>query len=336
MFWRGVTCHNCCNKKVFPFFMLLLFATLATNAQEESTYSGYMLYKPLYNPSFSGISTEMNALFMSRIMFANSISIFGIEGPVDISGLKSGLGLMVKSDKIANFEQTDVEAMYAYHRNTKAGKFGLGLTLGFYNFHVSSDWEVPADNYGNYNMISAESDPSIPSEMSNMAFGIGVGAYYETSDYYLGLSVSKLNRAEITTEVESGDGSAFFHYTRELKLMGGYNISLPNPLLDMKPTFILRSDFAAYQLTVSDLMYYKEKYWYGLGIKMSPFTSFDAVTIVLGAELLNGLNVSYLLDVNTSSMIRYGSSAMSHEFVVSYSFNLRTKREQKYKSVRYL
>ena len=83
----------------------------------------------------------------------------------------------------------------------------------------------------------------------------------------------------------------------------------------------------------SGRMYYKNKYWAGFGFRVS-LSNLAALTFLGGVELMNGLNVGYALDINTGSIFLGG--ATSHEILVTYSFNLDTKRNHKYKSVRYL
>lgn len=320
---------------------------LAVRAQQEPLFSGYMLNKVINNPAFSGTGAEINACFSNRVMFAGFgegkpvTSVLSVEGPVNILGLKSGLGLMIKSDKIGFQEQTDVEILYAYHHAFETGKLGIGLNMGFFNYHISPTWEYPNysqyDDNGEYPQDATQGDPNIPQEFSDMVFGIGLGAYYETTNYYLGLSGTRLNRAKLrytnSTGANAEAGEVFYTFEPHMYLTGGYNIALPDPLFDLRPTFMLRSDLSAWQLDINSTIFYKNRYWAGLGLRSS-FVSFDAITIIMGTELINGLNISYAFDVNTSAMIYNG--ATSHEVLVTYSFNLNTKRNQRYKSVRYL
>ena len=328
-------------KKRNSFLILLLLVNLAANAQQNPMFSGCMLGKTLHNPAFSGAGNEINAAFVNRIMFAGFgegkpiTSVLSVEGPIEILGLRSGLGVLIKSDQIGFQEQTDVEFNYAYHRDTETGRFGLGLNVGFYNYSIKGEWEI--DNHSNvhgYRMGSVTGDDAIPSNVSNMAFGIGLGAYYQSTDYFFGLSASKLNGAEIRNDTgESESGQVFYHYRPQYYLTGGYNIALPDPLFDLRPTFMLRSDLSSWQADLNGTVFYKDKHWAGIGLRSS-FISFDAVTFLFGTELINGLDLTYAIDVNTSAMIFNG--ATSHEVMVRYAFNLNTKKNQRYKSVRYL
>ncbi|MDA3816819.1 MAG: type IX secretion system membrane protein PorP/SprF, partial [Prolixibacteraceae bacterium] len=115
-------------------------------------------------------------------------------------------------------------------------------------------------------------------------------------------------------------------------LTGAYNIELPNPLFDLQPSVMLRSDLSAYMLDINGTLYIKNKYWAGFGLRSSP-RNFAAFNFLGGIELFNGLKLSYMLDINTSMLL---VAPTSHEILVTYSFNIETKRNQKYKSIRYL
>jgi type IX secretion system PorP/SprF family membrane protein len=328
-------------KKRNSFLILLLLVNLAANAQQNPMFSGCFLGKTLHNPAFSGAGNEINASFINRVMLLGIgegkpiTSVFGIEGPVEILGLRSGLGILIKSDQIGFQQQTDVEFNYSYHRDTETGRFGLGLNLGFYNYGIEGEWSVPNYSDYGYTMKPATGDVAIPKNQTKMVFGIGLGAYYQSSDYFMGLSASHLNGTVLRndTETSAEEAIAFMSYRPHYYLTGGYNIALPDPLFDLRPAVMLRSDLASWQVDVNGTVFYKDKLWAGLGLRSS-FISFDAVTVLFGTELFDGLGFTYLLDVNTSALFPKG--ATNHEVMISYAFNIKTKKNQKYKSVRYL
>ena len=72
-----------------------------------------------------------------------------------------------------------------------------------------------------------------------------------------------------------------------------------------------------------------DRFWGGISYRMN-----DAVALLLGMELFNGLKLGYSFDLVTSSIGYYGFS--SHEIFISYSVNLERNRNQKYKSIRFL
>jgi type IX secretion system PorP/SprF family membrane protein len=327
-------------KNYFSFFILFILVNLAAKAQDEPLFSNYMFLRTITNPGFVGAENTINATFCNRTMFAGLegkpvTSTFGVEAPVDLFGKKTGIGIVMMSDKEGFQQIVKVDLSFAYHHNLKNGTLGFGLTLGLNDYSITpGTWNEGISGDDGDQTWSTSGDPLIPSSFDDIDLGIGFGAYYETPQYYLGLSGSNLNRASISNvSSTTGIDVVYSYYPAEYKLSGAYNIELPDPLFDLRPSFILRSDLVEYMLDMNATIFYKKRYWAGFGLRVSP-KNIASFTLLGGTELVNGLNVGYALDVNTSNMI-YGG-ATSHEVIITYSFNIDSKRDMKYKSVRYL
>lgn len=332
--WPFCKGENAYMKKIFSFFILFILVNLAAIAQEEQLFSSYMLLKPVTNPAFTGSGTAINAVFVNRTMFAGIgegkpvTSAFGVEAPVDILGAKSGLGIVIMSDALGFFDDVNVDLSYAYHHSLEGGRIGGGITLGLNNYSITPEYVLPdGDSW-------SQGDEFFPDQYSTLSVGIGLGVYYETSQYYLGGAVTNINQPNVVyAEDKSKPEVNVGYYPATYYLNGGYNIALPDPLFDLQPTFLLRTDLAMYMLDLNGTVYYNNKYWAGLGLRLTP-GNLAATSLLAGLELVNGLKVGYALDVNLGGMMLGGAS--SHEIMVTYSFSVDTKRDQKYKSVRYL
>lgn len=105
---------------------------------------------------------------------------------------------------------------------------------------------------------------------------------------------------------------------------------MPNPLFEIMPMFVLKSDGKANQLYLNTNVRYNKRFWGGVSYRAG-----DAVVGILGIELINGLRVGYSYDFVTSKIGKYSSG--SHEFTLGYCFDLSLdKTPQKYKSIRFL
>lgn len=328
-------------KKFFSFFILYILVNLAADAQDEPLIGNYMIARNLGNQSFVGAEKTINAVFLNRTSFVGiegrpMTSVFGIEAPVDLFGTKSGVGILIMNDEYGNYSNVNVDASYAYHHQFSTGTIGGGINIGFKSYRLTADWGDDVNDPDNDSRFTPySSDPLIPTngDVEVPLFRIGAGAYYENPEYYVGLSVANINQPVVSYFGGDEIEYEFDYLAMTFFLTGGYNIEMPDPLFDLQPTFMLRTDLAVVQLDVNSTMYFKDKYWAGLGLRVSP-RSIDAISIMGGLELVSGLNLGYMMDINTNGLFLGG--ATSHEVLVTYSFNIDTKRDQKYKSVRYL
>jgi type IX secretion system PorP/SprF family membrane protein len=145
-----------------------------------------------------------------------------------------------------------------------------------------------------------------------------------SNKYYIGASVTHLNQASVKyDEVEN------YFWARNYYLTGGYNIKMSDPLFELRPSFLFKTDLAGWQLDLNTNIVYNDRFWGGLTYRVQ-----DAVALLMGMEMENGLRFGYSFDLTISKLASYGYG--SHEIFISYSLNLEKNRNQKYKSIRFL
>ncbi len=252
---------------------------------------------------------------------APSTTIFNISAPVSPFKTPSGIGLIIESDNVGFDKDINLSGVYTYLMDVGTGKMGIGLSLGMLNKTLEPDWKIP----GGDGFTSPDQDPLIPvNKESYVAFDAGIGAYYKTDKYYASLSVTHINQPKI--KFTKGTPYVSRHYY----LTAGYNIQLPNPSLELLPSFFVFSDGKAFQFNITSLVRYNKKVWGGVSYRAG-----DALTGLIGFELYNGLRIGYAYDF-TISDIRKNTSG-THEFMVNYCFDLSFgKSPMRYKSIRFL
>lgn len=315
-------------KKFISFLFLVFMVKLATFGQQDPQFTNNMFYKLGVNPGFAGADGTINGIILNRYQWegfkgAPKTLVFSADAAIEAFGSGGGVGLNVISDQLGFENNTQINANYAYRKLLGIGNLGFGLSIGLYNKSINGEWEVPEDELGIYTQPS--SDPSIPDgEVSQLAFDAGFGLYLSTNKYYLGASVSHLNQAAIKF-----NDLASTYMVRHYYLMGGYNIKLSNPLFELRPSFLFKSDMASWQLDLNANVVFDERFWGGISYRIQ-----DAIALLMGMEMENGLRFGYSFDLVTSAIGRYGYG--SHEIFVSYSLDLEKNRNQKYKSIRFL
>jgi len=77
----------------------------------------------------------------------------------------------------------------------------------------------------------------------------------------MGISTTHLNQARIKYENVSPN------LVRHYYLTAGYNLQLPNPLFELMPYFILKSDGKANQIYLNTALRYNQWFWGGVSYR---------------------------------------------------------------------
>lgn len=313
-------------KKIRTIILALIIPVSIVSGQQDAVFSNYMFNTQTYNPGYSGMTGMITATALTRQQWvgfpgAPSTMIFNVNMPFSLFGLRSGAGLLVAADKYGFSNDIDFALSYSYLLQIGTGTLGAGISAGVLNKTISPEWYIPSGP----GHTPPAGDPLIPeNDESFVAMDISAGVYYQGLNYYAGFSVTHLNQPKIKYSETAT------YVSREYYLTAGYYLQLPNPAFELIPSVFIVSDGAATQYLATGMVRYNKKIWGGVSYRIS-----DAITGFAGIELYNGLKVGYGYDFPVSE-IRKGTSG-SHEFVVSYSFDLGLgKSTSRYRSIRFL
>lgn len=313
-------------KKVRTVILALIIPVSVVFGQQDPVVSHYMFNTQTYNPAFSGMSGMITATALTRQQWvgfpgAPSTMIFNVNTPFSLFGLRSGAGLLVEADKYGFSNDIELNLSYSALIPAGSGTLGAGFSVGLLNKTLAPEWFIPSGT----THTPPSGDPLIPeNDESFLAFDISAGLFYQGLNYYAGLSVTHLNQPKIKYSETAT------YVSREYYLTAGYYFQLPNPSLELIPSVFIVNDGATTQYLATGMVRYNKKIWGGVSYRIS-----DAITGFAGVELYNGLKIGYGYDFPISE-IRKGTSG-SHEFMVSYSFDLGLGRSvTKYKSIRFL
>jgi len=312
-------------KRAILCWLLLFISILGTKAQQDPQFSQNYLNQLSVNPGFAGSSDLINVSLLNRYQWvgfpgAPVTTVFNVDATVKLIGNNDGLGMTIMNDVIGYEKNVSVGFLYSWRKQLGTGMLGSGISLGLMNKDLKPGW-TGADGSELVNL----SDPEIPQQETNgILADVGIGLFYQNKDYYLGLSVKHISQPSFSYE-QTGR----YSIPRNYYLTGGYNIRTENEIVELLPSFFFKTDAAAYQIDLNMLVRYDNRLWGGLGYRLD-----DAVILLLGAELRNGIRFGYAYDMSTSALSRYNSG--SHEVYLAYSVLLGKKKTHKYKSVRFL
>ena len=300
---------------------LALFAILCSSAlwaQQDVQFTQFANNKIFYNPGVigSGDAICLSAAHRSQwVGFDNAPTTqnFNANVPLDVIG--GGLSLNFTNDMIGFFQDVTAGIGYGYQMSLAGGSLGLGLRVDFRNKAMNSGvWAPP----------QTMNDPSLVLNNPNntsMATDLSFGAYYTNSNWYAGLSSTRLIETKDILQSATGSQMAQIRGQRHYYLMGGYDIDLQNGFI-LQPAMMIKTDFVTTQLDLNAAATYNNQIWGGVTYRV-----YDALSIMAGYQITKDLRATYSYDLTTSSLRT--SSSGSHEIMMSYCFTIEIPPKEK-------
>jgi type IX secretion system PorP/SprF family membrane protein len=314
--------------------ILLLLSGISASAQYDAQTSQYMLAPGTFNPAVAGEGNDLLLTLQNRQQWvgidgAPSTLLANVTMPFVLGNRKHGFGLIIGKESIGLFSTQMLQLQYAYKKQLKSGVLSFGIQGGILQEGFdASGIHIPTSDY------HITTDASIPTgTLEGIIPDLSAGAWYQNERWYAGFSVSHLLETAVNLKTGPDDTSTDnpqMVASRTYYLTNGYNIVLPNALYTVQPSFLIKTDLTAWQLDLSGKVFYKDKYWGGLGWRFQ-----DAVIVMAGIKLPQGLSIGYSYDISTSAVANF--SGGSHELFMSYTKKIGTATVSKrQKSVRIL
>jgi len=319
-------------------FFLLFCVASSSWGQHYPQFSQNMFNHLTVNPGFAGTSEMINITLGNRQQWmggfkneagksmAPSTTVFGVDTQVNLLGWDSGIGLSIMNDEIGELTSLYMSAIYSKRWETEYGKLGVGLSLGLVNLGIkgSNLHTMPQGDGDDFDSGNYHSEELFPDDQG-MSFDAGIGAYLKHRQYYIGLSVAHLNQPKPKFK-----DTYTTYFNRTIFITGGYHLQLKKLPIVLIPSIFIKSNMSSYQIDWNINGILKDKYWGGLTYRLQ-----DAIVLLGGVELNNGLRIGYSYDISISKLD--GTKGGSHEIMLGYRFDLSLeKRKKQYKSVRYL
>ncbi|WP_026704495.1 PorP/SprF family type IX secretion system membrane protein [Flavobacterium soli] len=301
-------------KKILLLVQFFFFLTTAF-AQQDPQYTQYMYNMSVVNPAYAtGTESILNLGTLYRTQWVGAVgapktlTFFG-HMPVN---KEVELGLSMVSDDIGDGakKENNFFADFAYVLAFKNNhKLSLGLKAGFTSFQT---------NFNGFQFESGDASTDLAfSENINMFKpNIGMGAYYFTNTYYVGLSVPNLLS---TKHIEERNGiNAFGSENPHYFFTGGYVFNL-NPSFKFKPAFMskfVKGAPATFDITANIL--YNNKVEFGLAYRLD-----DAVSGLVNINVTPDIRVGYAYDYTLSNLGQFNSG--THEIFLLFDLNLMGK-----------
>lgn len=251
----------------------------------------------LYRYQWSGIKGAPKTL----TLFAHTPINEKIEGGFSLISDDIGDGAKKETNLFADFA-------YILQLDDKQ-KLSFGLKAGFSS--ISTNFNGFQLNSGNIS-----TDKAFAENVNETVPNIGVGAYYFTDNYYVGISAPNLLSSEHINS--SAEINSFGPQKIHTYFTGGYVFDI-NEAFKFKPAFMaifVKGAPASVDLTANVL--YNEKFELGAAYRFG-----DSVSLLMNVNVTPNLRVGYSYDYTTSNLSQFNSG--SHEIVLLYNLDLLGK-----------
>jgi len=304
-----------------------LFASAAFG-QQDIQFTQFMNNRLFYNPGVAGSSKAIciNGVHRSQwVGFENAPTTQNVNAEIPISAIRGALMVNISNDQIGFFRDVTAGIGYAFQMDLAEGTLGLGVRLDFRNMSITQgEWIAPESLF----------DPNLGAFNSDdMAPDLNFGVYYQRSDFWAGISSSRLlTTASEFNNTANPPGLTSLKGVRHYFFMGGYNWEIPNTAFLLTPAVMVKSDLAApAQIDINVSGWYNNKIMAGVTYRVT-----DAIGLMAGYQITPQLRAFYSYDITTSTLTA-GSNG-SHEIVVNYCFTIEIPPKEKgyYRNPRFL
>lgn len=271
---------------------LIVFAfAKAVTAQQDPQYSQYM-YNPLViNPAYAGNRGVTSIVGLHRSQWvglegAPRTQTLSIHAP--IQDTRVGLGLSVVNDAIGPTDETYVAADFSYTLPVSYnGNLSLGIKGGAHVLNV----DFARLNARDFN------DRLLENNIENrISPTVGVGAYYHTDKFYVGLSTPNLLQTEHFDE--SYSNSTFVAEERiHYFAAAGYVFDVDENIMFKPATLIKVVSGAPLQVDLTANFLFYEKLTLGAAYRVSA-----ALTGLVGFQLNDQMLIGFAYDRETTAL----------------------------------
>lgn len=294
--------------------IIILVSIICTDmmSQSEPSYSHFMFNQLTKNPAYAG-SREVihfNGMYRNQwlgIDGAPENFVFNFDTP--LFNNKTGLGVSLISDQIGWNKNIYADLSYAYRmRISDKGKLSLGLKARLAYNRLT--WNA-ADPF-------EDNDDLIPlQDESVVQPNFGVGAFYYTDIFYLGISAPNLLRTSLYS-IKAGEEIRYknklTYYLNAGATFGkGRDIKFhPSLMLSYNPS-------APLELDINAMFIFLDRFWLGFGSRMG-----DSLGFLTGYQLTRNIRASIGVDATTSRLRE--DTFGSVELMVEYTFKCCGKK----------
>jgi type IX secretion system PorP/SprF family membrane protein len=290
-------------------FVAILIASAGESAlaQQDAMYSQYMFNTLAINPAYAGSRNVVSAAALYRSQWvgipgAPKTATFTIDAPID--NKKIGLGLQVFNDRIGISNTSGAFLSYAFRIRMDQGTLSFGIQGGASQYKAD------------FTQVDLGSNPAPDlaffNNVNKWLVNFGAGVYYNTDNFYIGLSSPQLLNNKLTNFTVTNNNS-YTGQQMHFFLASGCVFEL-NDDMHFKPSVLIKEvGGAPIEADLTATMWFKDVFSVGVQYR----TEAD-ITGLVEFQVSPQIRIGYSYDHSTSNLVQYNSG--SHEIMLRYEF----------------
>jgi type IX secretion system PorP/SprF family membrane protein len=292
----------------------MLFS-LAISAQQEQHFTQFMFNKLSYNPAFAGSTNAVCATVLHRsqwVGFEGAPSAQVISFNMPLLGGRVGTGGTINRQTIGIEQRITMDGVYAYRIPVAKGNLGIGLqgSVRYRGISFSDPKLISTTPLAQDNAIE-------PGYQTKFLPNVGVGAYYNTENFYFGLSVPRL----IQNNLGFGEATSLSKEKIHGYVMGGFAYALNSNLKIQPQTLIKIAANAPLDGEANLSLIYQDKYTAGLTYRAGGSSKIgfaESIDLLLAFQANDKLLFGFSYDYSLSEIKNFNSG--SFEIALRYCF----------------
>ena len=305
--------------KVLMLLAVMLFAYQKSIAQTEPMYSQYMFNMLGVNPAYAGSREASSFNFFQRSQWiglqgAPQTTSFSFDQ--SILNKRAGWGIQFYDDKIGVEKADGINIMGSTKiQVSENGILSGGLSFGLMNYRI---------DLMNVTGRFTPNDPAFYSNLNKWTPSLGLGIYYNTDNFYAGVSIPNILKSRLTAFDLIRSGLQKVNQ-KHIFLTTGFVIPI-NEDLKLKPsTMIKMVEGAPIEADFNTNVWLRDII--GLGVS---YRTGDAVIGMAEIQANQNLRFGYAYDMTISPLKFYNTG--THEIMIRYEMG---NFKNKIKSTRY-
>jgi type IX secretion system PorP/SprF family membrane protein len=291
-------------------FMLILFFTSKSIAQQDAQFTQYMYNTIHVNPAYAGSRGVMSVFAVYRdqwlgIEGAPTTKAASLHSPIHNS--RVGFGISLSKDEIGISDRKTISTDFSYTINTTQNyklSFGIKGSASLLNV--------------DYSLLNKydKNDPKFQNNIDNQfSPNIGAGVYYHSNKLYAGFSIPFILETKHFDDNATSVAKDALHFY----FTSGYVFDI-SETTKFKPAFLIKSvKGAPLQADVTANFMFFDKFVLGAAWRWNA-----AASALAGFQIDSNWFVGYTYDSETTKLANYNSG--SHEIFLRYEFKEKQEK----------